>query len=518
MKIRIKIVLLSVIPMAAVLATIFFPAGNLIKNSEEELARARFEKTRKNMELSFNEHIAIIRPPLRETFISLILNLHEWGQLNTFFVRFASLYPQLERIALHSSGRRLAEMSRWPEGSFGKAQIDPETSLSNIFWLAGKPYVEFALPSDNDREVRGTIALAPFIEEAEKMTLTPGGSVKVYSTPPGSAPSGDTKAGCTEKRYPLLEGRWTLCLMEEESHGFYKGFRNGFVIFSLVALAFTFSLAMSFANNLTSRLEALASGSIAQGEGFDEISALEEKLSGFYDIKSKLKKQISSQESAGILGHHVAMIGHEFRNPIAAIKNAQYFIDSQLPPALKKSKIGRHLDIIKNEIKQISFMIEDLLSLSRLKPPVFALCDIGGILGECVEMFKQEYKLIDFELAVKKNLRAQADASEIRQVFANIIKNACEAITPPGEIKISASVDKNSIRIRFADSGCGIPADKIKEIWEPFISTKSSGMGFGLATVKKIVEERHKGTISLTSREGEGTKMTVYLPCEQQQL
>ena len=135
MKIRKKIVLLSIIPVAAALAVIFFTAGNLIKSNDEKRAELRFETTRKNMEVSFNEYFAIMRTPLRETFVSLVLKLQEWGQLNTFFVRFSALYPQLERIALYSSGRRLAEMSRWPEGTFGKAQIDADTSLSNIFWV-----------------------------------------------------------------------------------------------------------------------------------------------------------------------------------------------------------------------------------------------------------------------------------------------------------------------------------------------------------------------------------------------
>ncbi len=514
MKIRTKIVLSSVIPVAATLALLFFVAGNFIKSNEQELSRVRLETSRKNMEVSFNEYFAIMRPPLRETFISLILKLQEWGQLNTFFVRFASLYPQIERIALYSSGRRFAEMSRWPEGSFGKAQIDAETSLSNIFWVARKPYVEFVLDAGSAREIRGTTALAAFIESAEKMTLTPRGSVNVYSVPPESRKSGAVSGEFIEKLYPLMGGRWTLSVKEEkkEIYGVYTRFRNGFFIFLLLVIALTFAQAMSFAGSMTGRLDALADGHIAPGGAGDEISALEDKLSGFNDIKSKLKKQISSQESAGILGHHVAIIGHEFRNPIAAIKNATYFIQSQLPGALSRGKIGKHLGIIKNEIKQISFMIEDLLSLSRLKPPVYALCDIGGILGDSAEVFKQEYKLIDFELSVKKIPRARADTSEIKQVFSNIIKNACEAITPPGEIKITAFADKNFIRIKFADNGCGVPQDKMKEIWKPFISTKSSGMGFGLATVKKIVEERHKGKISLSSREGEGTDVTVLLP------
>ncbi|MEA2081147.1 MAG: HAMP domain-containing sensor histidine kinase [Elusimicrobiota bacterium] len=516
MKIRTKILLLPVLPTAAALALVFFAGGNIIKNNERDLARTRLEMSGKNMKVSFNEYFAIMRPPLRETFISLVLKLHEWEQLNTFFVRFSSVYPQLERVALYSSGRRLAEVSRWPEGSFGKAQIDRETSLSNIFWVARKPYVEFALAADGSRQVRGTIALAAFLNSAEKMTLTPGGGVKVYSVPPGRKADA-VPAGFIEKEYPLMAGRWSLSVKEEKDglYGAYKRFLTGFFIFSPVLIAFIFAQSMSFAKNVTGRLAALADGHIAGGKG-DEISALEDKLSGFYDIKSKLKKQISSQESAGILGHHAAMIGHEFRNPIAAIKNAQYFIQSQIPSSLKKGKVGRHLDIIKNEIKQISFMIEDLLSLSRLKPPVFALCDVGGILGESAEMFKQEYKLIDFEISVKKIPRVRADTSEVRQVFGNLIKNACEAITPPGEIKISASTDKKFIKIVFADTGCGIPDDKKKEIWQPFISTKSSGMGFGLATVKKIVEERHKGKISIESRQGEGSTVTVLLPCGQQ--
>ena len=504
------------IPVTVALAAVFFISGNFIKSNEKEQARARLEASRKNMEVTFNEYFALMRPPLRETFISLVLKLQEWGQLNTFFVKFSSLYPQIERIALYSSGSRLAEMSRWPEGSFGKAQIDSETSLSNIFWIAGTPYVEFSLSSDNVREIRGTIALAGFIEAAEKLTLTPRGAVNIYSVLPENRKTPVESGEFIEKAYPLMAGRWTLSVKEEskEFHGVYTRFRSGFLAFSILVICLTFAQSMSFAKNVTGRLASLAGGHIAPGVSSDEISALEDKLSGFNDIKSKLKKQISSQESDGILGQHVAVIGHEFRNPIAAIKNAQYFIQSQLPAAAKSGKIGRHLDIIKIEIKQISFMIEDLLSLSRLKPPVYALCDIGRILTESAEVFEQEHKLIDFELAVKKIPRVRADASEIRQVFSNIIKNACEAITPPGEIKITLSSDKNFITIKFSDTGCGISEDKKEEIWKPFFSTKSSGMGFGLTTVKRIVEERHKGKILFVSREGMGTEVTVNLPTD----
>jgi two-component system, sporulation sensor kinase E len=107
----------------------------------------------------------------------------------------------------------------------------------------------------------------------------------------------------------------------------------------------------------------------------------------------------------------------------------------------------------------------------------------------------------------------QLDVRQSKRAFLNIIGNAIEATPEGGRVEVSAVRKSDSeFHLIIADTGTGIPEDKIDTIFEPFFSTKGSkGTGLGLPVTKKIIEE-HKGTIEIESREGEGTTFTITLP------
>ena len=227
---------------------------------------------------------------------------------------------------------------------------------------------------------------------------------------------------------------------------------------------------------------------------------------------SDLKRKVQVQEVVGILGRNVSVIGHELRNPIAAIRNAQYFLEKQLPQEVNKNNIKKHLKILRNEIRELSSMVEDILTLSRVKAPLYTCEDINEIIKEVIQAFKEDNPLIEFKLSLGKVPRINMDTREIRQVISNLVRNSCEAITPPGEIEIQTKAKKNGVEITIQDTGCGIPEENMEDIFKPFVSTKSSGMGFGLPTVKRIVEERHRGKIKIESQLGKYTRFTIFLP------
>jgi len=104
----------------------------------------------------------------------------------------------------------------------------------------------------------------------------------------------------------------------------------------------------------------------------------------------------------------------------------------------------------------------------------------------------------------------------MKRVFTNLIKNAIEAMPEGGEIKISMSIKSGHALITFEDTGIGIPEDKIKEIFRPFFTTKSKGLGLGLAICKKLIEA-HGGSIFVRSKVGEGSRFEIRLPFRKRQ-
>ena len=109
------------------------------------------------------------------------------------------------------------------------------------------------------------------------------------------------------------------------------------------------------------------------------------------------------------------------------------------------------------------------------------------------------------------------DGDKLRQVFLNILRNAHEAVDVGGKITISLSLLKeqsgSKIRIEISDNGCGIPEEDREVVFELFYTTKSSGIGLGLANARKIIEE-HRGSIKVKKKEGKGTSFEILIPCE----
>jgi len=103
------------------------------------------------------------------------------------------------------------------------------------------------------------------------------------------------------------------------------------------------------------------------------------------------------------------------------------------------------------------------------------------------------------------------DPEKIKQVIINLIKNAIEAISEEGKLIIQTDQDRDFVKIHITDTGIGIPAESINEIFNPFFSTKKKGTGLGLAISYKIIKD-HKGEIKISSELGKGSSFVIYLP------
>src|SRR5690606_657503 len=114
----------------------------------------------------------------------------------------------------------------------------------------------------------------------------------------------------------------------------------------------------------------------------------------------------------------------------------------------------------------------------------------------------------------EKDFQVNGEEHHLKQVFINLLKNAIESMDEPGEIQILMKPeDESMLSITFTDSGNGIAADDLSEVFQPFYTTKASGTGLGLLISQKIVQE-HQGDLLISSTLGVGTAATILLPTD----
>jgi len=276
--------------------------------------------------------------------------------------------------------------------------------------------------------------------------------------------------------------------------------------------------------NIYARDNATLLATIAQGHDITERKIAEEALKRDKDTIEKLvvkrtqellNAQVELERSKRLseIGTLAATVAHELRNPLGVIRTAVYNIKRKA----KDDIFDSHISNIEKKISESNQIINNLLDYSRIKVPVFEKIKVYAILKECVNIAKDRYekKNINFikDIEPVKNLNIEADPLQLKEIFNNILDNACQAIDKdPGRIDVSAARDgdKNVI-ISIKDNGGGIEQEDIKRLFEPFFTRKSKGRGLGLTICNQLIG-LHNGRIGIESSPGKGTKVTGTLP------
>lgn len=250
-------------------------------------------------------------------------------------------------------------------------------------------------------------------------------------------------------------------------------------------------------------------------------SMLEQRVQDRTRDLQEAQEQLIAQEKLAVLGQMASVVGHELRNPLAVMNNSVYFLRTKLSgvnSAALDPKLEKHLHILESEIVKSNTIIRDVLDFARNRA-------LTASLHKMDEMVEKAIERIQFPAGVnlQKSLtlgetEVMVDEDEIRQVLVNLMENACQAMTSGGTLFVGTKAYEVSgipgVQIDIGDSGCGIPQEHLSKIFAPFFTTKSRGTGLGLAVVKKIIE-RHRGTIDVQSRVGEGTTFSIRLPLQQ---
>jgi signal transduction histidine kinase len=178
------------------------------------------------------------------------------------------------------------------------------------------------------------------------------------------------------------------------------------------------------------------------------------------------------------------------------------------------------LDVAQAEIRRLDFIIEQFLAAIRPTQPQLQRAQVNELIEESVKFLAPELKQekVVARLDLARGLPMMPlDANQMKQAFYNLIRNACQAMPDGGTLSILTTATDHEVRIIFADTGKGISGANLSNMFQPFFTTRATGTGLGLLIVRRIIRE-HGGEIELESREGEGTKVTIYLPLVEKKM
>ncbi len=251
----------------------------------------------------------------------------------------------------------------------------------------------------------------------------------------------------------------------------------------------------------------------------DEANAVRGIILTFQDITKlvEMEDQIRRQERLATVGSLAAGIAHEIRNPLASLSGSIQLLQGGLE---LKGDDKSLMNIVVRETDRLNTIITDFLEYARPKGLQTEQVELRSLLDETILLLKNSrvYSgLISIVSDVSAGIQLKGDAQRLRQVFWNLLINACQAMPEGGTLSVSArpvtSVedDRMLCEIIIKDTGRGIPEEQLNKIFDPFFTTKTEGSGLGLAIVYRIIED-HQGTISVGSEPGKGAQFRIRLP------
>jgi signal transduction histidine kinase len=286
------------------------------------------------------------------------------------------------------------------------------------------------------------------------------------------------------------------------------------------------------------------------GEHFNNMmSILESKNSELEHAYTELKivqGQVVQQEKMASIGQLAAGVAHEINNPTGFIMSnlgsLQKYVDrlaefigiqdealktlpAESAETVAQQRKALKVDFITDDLKslvkesldgadRIKKIVQDLKSFSRVDEAELKMADINAGIESTINIVWNELK---YKATLKKEYgdipQIKCNPGQLNQVFMNLLVNSAHAIEKQGEIRIRTWVENNAVNVSIADTGSGIPKDKINRIFEPFFTTKEVGKGTGLGlSIAYDIVKKHKGTIGVESEVGKGTIFLVQIP------
>jgi len=256
----------------------------------------------------------------------------------------------------------------------------------------------------------------------------------------------------------------------------------------------------------------------------DRSKQATEIILNLHDITAlkKMEASVRQAERLAGLGTLAAGMAHEIRNPLSSIQTFVQLLPRKIERPDFLDKFNR---TVPRELKRINQLVEDLLDLARVPKYTFRAIQIQSLISQTLETLGEELQAgnIEPQFNISADLpTVRADSNQLAKAFHNLVRNAIQAMPGGGKLSIDAHMEKRNIHLDstsdhsaialvFQDSGEGIPEEDLKNIFNPFYTTKIKGTGLGLSITHKVISE-HGGTITVTCPPEGGTQFVIHLP------
>jgi two-component system sensor histidine kinase PilS (NtrC family) len=241
----------------------------------------------------------------------------------------------------------------------------------------------------------------------------------------------------------------------------------------------------------------------------------------FQDVTTmkRLEREARLRQRLAAVGEMAAGIAHEIRNPLASMSGSIQLLREELPLSEEQAQL---MDIVLRESERLNHTIGSFLAYARPQRAAASRLDMRTVVEDAAALLRNSAEVRDTHRVYvdvpDQPVWYEADETQVRQIVWNLATNGLRAMKDGGRLHLSIRERRDAggpsdVVLAVQDEGCGIPADEIDAVFQPFRSTFERGTGLGLATVHRIVTD-YNGTIQVSSAVGVGTTMQVRLPAQ----
>jgi signal transduction histidine kinase len=223
--------------------------------------------------------------------------------------------------------------------------------------------------------------------------------------------------------------------------------------------------------------------------------------------------EVLRAEQMNAVGQLAAGAAHELRNPLTSIK---MLVQAGKERAELADLPEAHLALIEREIRRMEHCLQVFLDFARPPRPECRLLDLASVVEQAFALVGGRARKQGVELLCNspaQSVEVQADAAQLQQLIVNLALNALDAMPDGGTLEVTVARTKTGqAELRITDTGSGIAGDVMPRLFQPFVSTKETGLGLGLVVSQRIAES-HQGSLEAANRPGGGACFTLRLPC-----
>ena len=226
-------------------------------------------------------------------------------------------------------------------------------------------------------------------------------------------------------------------------------------------------------------------------------------------------EQLAHSEKIATLGRVAAQVAHEVRNPLAGLLLYSEHLKGKLEGKVSPSDL-QLVDKIIETINHLAATTEQILNYARPVTLALKKVDLNDVARDVIQLLSTEISSHNIETVLEFDsspVSGMLDEASIRAATLNLVLNAVQAMSSGGRLTISTGRNGRKICMTIKDTGAGMSPERIKQIFEPFNTTKSRGLGLGMPYAQKIIQQ-HGGRIEVESQQGKGTQVKIVIPSD----